>query len=166
MKKILFSLLALCILGTSAAQTAKCGIDTKALVREQVSAGATTIGFLAKMQPNFDRDRLLKADITIGAQFGQIVTLRVPVDRLSELETNREVLQYSIAHRVGGPLMDNTRSDTRTNKVQAGDGVSNNTGYNGGYNQGYAQPQQAAPAPMAPAQPDVNASVYDEDIPF
>ena len=42
----------------------------------------------------------------------------------------------------------------------------NNTGYNGGYNQGYAQPQQAAPAPMAPAQPDVNASVYDEDIPF
>ena len=131
MKKILFSLLALCILGTSVAQTAKCGIDTKALVREQVSAGATTIGFLAKMQPNFDRDRLLKADITIGAQVGQIVTLRVPVDRLSELETNREVLQYSIAHRVGGPLMDNTRSDTRTNKVQAGDGVSNNTGYNG-----------------------------------
>ena len=42
----------------------------------------------------------------------------------------------------------------------------NNTGYNGGYNQGYAQPQQAAPAPMAPARPDVNASVYDEDIPF
>ena len=42
----------------------------------------------------------------------------------------------------------------------------NNTGYNGGYNQGFAQPQQAAPAPMPPAQPDVNASVYDEDIPF
>ena len=42
-----------------------------------------------------------------------------------------------------------------------------NGGYNGGYgNQGYAQPQQPAPAPMQPAQPDVNASVYDEDIPF
>ena len=44
-----------------------------------------------------------------------------------------------------------------------GNNYGGGNGYNGGYsNQGY-QPQ-SAPAPQA--QPDVNASVYDEDIPF
>ena len=131
MKKILFSLLTVCILGSAVAQTAKCGIDTKALVREEVAAGATTIGFLAKMAPGFDRYRLEKAGIVIGAQAGQIVTLRVPVESLDMLESNREVLQYSISHRVGGPLMDNTRSDTRTDMVERGEGVTGNTGYDG-----------------------------------
>ncbi|MBR4739024.1 MAG: S8 family peptidase [Bacteroidales bacterium] len=131
MKKILFSLLALCILGSALAQSAKCGIDTKALVREEIAAGATSIGFLAKMQPNFDRDRLEKAGITIGAQAGQIVTLHVPVESLDMLESNREIIQYSIAHRVGSVTMDNTRRDTRTDKVQAGEGVSNSTAYDG-----------------------------------
>lgn len=131
MKKILFSMLTTCILCTSMAQNAKCGIDTKALVREQVSAGAVSIDFLAKMQSNFDRGRLEKAGIVIGAQAGQIVTLRVPVESLSLLESNREVQQYSIAHHVGGPHMDHTRSDTRTDRVELGNGVSNNTGYDG-----------------------------------
>ena len=89
MKKIIFSLLTVCVLGGAIAQNAKCGIDTKALVSEQLQAGATTIGFLAKMSPNFDRGRLEKAGIVIGAEAGQIVTLRVPVESLSELESNR-----------------------------------------------------------------------------
>lgn len=131
MKKIIFSLLTVCVLGGAIAQNAKCGIDTKALVSEQLQAGATTIGFLAKMSPNFDRGRLEKAGIVIGAEAGQIVTLRVPVESLSELESNREVQQYSIAHRVGGPLMDNTRSDTRTDKVERGEGVTGNMGFDG-----------------------------------
>ena len=131
MKKIILSLLALCILSSCIAQSAKCGIDTKALVREQVAAGATSIGFLAKVHPNYDRNRLEKAGITIGAQAGQIVTLRVPVESLQELETNREVLQYSIAHRVGGPHMDFTRGDTRTDRVERGEGVVNHMGYDG-----------------------------------
>ena len=131
MKKIILSLLTVCSLGIAVGQTAKCGIDTKALVREELNAGATSIGFLAKMTQNFDRDRLEKAGITIGAQAGQIVTLRVPVESLELLESNREVLQYSIAHPVGGPTMDRTRGDTRTDKVQSGEGVSNNTAYDG-----------------------------------
>lgn len=131
MKKIIFSMLALCILCTSMAQSAKCGIDTKALVREQVAAGATTIPFLAKMHQGFDRGRLEKAGIVIGAQAGQIVTLRVPVESLSELESNREVQQYSIAHAVGGPMMDHTRGDTRTDKVERGEGVTGGQGYDG-----------------------------------
>ena len=131
MKKILLSLLTLCILGGAMAQSAKCGIDTKALVREQVAAGATTISFLAKMQPGFNRDVLEKAGIVIGAQAGQIVTLRVPVESLPLLESNREVQLYSIAHNVAQPLMNNTRLDTQTDKVESGEGVSNNTGYDG-----------------------------------
>ena len=131
MKKILLSILTLCTLGSTMAQTAKCGIDTRALVREQVEAGATSIGFLAKMTQGFDRDALSKAGITVGAQAGQIVTLRVPVESLGVLESNREVLQYSIAHRVGGPMMDNTRRDTRTNRVEAGIGVAGGNGYDG-----------------------------------
>ena len=131
MKKIIFSLLALCILGSAVAQKAKCGVDTKALVREEIAAGASSIGFLAKMTPGFNRDLLEKAGITIGAQAGQIVTLHVPVESLGLLESNCEVLQYSIAHHVAQPLMNNTRKDTRTDKVEAGDGVTGNVGYDG-----------------------------------
>ena len=131
MKKILFSLLTLCVLGGAVAQSAKCGIDTKALIREEVAAGATTLSFLAKVSPTFDGDGLEKAGITVGAQAGQIVTLTVPVESVGLLESQREIVQYSIAHRVGGPLMDNTRRDTRTDKVEAGDGVSGGKGYDG-----------------------------------
>ena len=131
MKKVLFTLLTVCFLGTSMAQTAKCGIDTKALVREEVTAGATTLSFLAKMNPGFDRARLEKAGIVIGAQAGQIVTLRVPVESLAELENNREIIQYSIAHRIAEPMMNKTRGDTRTDRVEAGDGVTGNRGYDG-----------------------------------
>ncbi len=131
MKKILLSLLTLCTLGTLMAQTAKCGIDTKALVREELSAGATTLDFLAKMTPGFNRDILLKAGITIGAEAGQIVTLRVPVESLPLLESNREVLQYSISHHIAQPTMDKTRGDTRTDKVEAGTGVTGGVGYDG-----------------------------------
>ena len=64
-------------------------------------------------------------------------------------------------------IVDDLEFMSSRNDAQGGFGGGyGNSGYNGGYNQGYAQPQQAAPAPMAPAQPDVNASVYDEDIPF
>lgn len=48
----------------------------------------------------------------------------------------------------------------------AGGNNYGNQGYNYG-NQGYSQPQpQQAPAPAPQAQPDVSASVYDDDIPF
>ena len=131
MKRIIFSLLTICILGSAMAQSAKCGIDTKALMREELSSGATTLDFLAKMAPGYNRDILEKAGIAIGAEAGQIVTLRVPVESLPLLESNREVLQYSISHRIAQPTMNRTRTDTRTNKVEAGNGVSNGTGYDG-----------------------------------
>ncbi|MCR5445233.1 MAG: S8 family peptidase [Bacteroidales bacterium] len=131
MKKIILSILTMCILGGAMAQSAKCGIETKALVREEIAAGATRIDFLAKMSSGFDRDRLAKVGITIGAEAGDIVTLNVPVESLDMLESNREVLQYSISHRVAQPMMNRTRGDTRTDHVETGDGVTGGVGFDG-----------------------------------
>lgn len=131
MKKIVITLLAVSFLATLSAQTAKCGIDTKALVREEVGAGAETISFLVKTTPNFDRTPFEKADIVIGAQMGQIVTMRVPVTSLGLLESSKDVLQYSISHRVGGIDCDKTRGDTRADSVQNGLGVAGGLNING-----------------------------------
>lgn len=131
MKKIAFTLLAISLLSTLYAQTVKCGVDTKALVKEEKAAGATTISFLAKMAPGYDRDVLEKAGITIGAEAGQIVTLRVPVESLDVLESDKEVLLYSISHRIAAPNCDRTRLDTRTDSVQHGWGTIDDISYNG-----------------------------------
>ena len=123
MKKILFTLLAVSILLGATAQNKKCGIDTKALVAEKIASGATSINMLVKMVPGFDRSVLEKAGMVIGAQAGQIITLRVPVESLGLLESNKEVLQYSISHHIAAPECDNTRFDTRTDSVQSGLGL-------------------------------------------
>lgn len=119
------------MLSTTMAQTAKCGIDTKALMREEVASGATSIAFLAQVTSDFNRDAIEKAGIIIGSQAGNIVTLYVPVESLNVLEENKDIELYSIAHRIAQPMMDKTRADTRTDKVQAGEGVSDGQPYDG-----------------------------------
>lgn len=131
MKKILFTLLAMSILMGVSAQNRKCGIDTKALVADRIAEGATSIDMLAKMVPGFDRGTLEKAGMAIGAQAGQIITLRVPVEALPLLESNKEVLQYSISHPIAMPDCDDTRADTRTDSVQNGWGVEGDTSFTG-----------------------------------
>lgn len=133
MKKILFTLLAMSILIDASAQEKKCGIDTKALVAEQIAAGATNVRMLAKMAPGFDRSVFEKAGITFGAQAGQIVTLRVPIEALPLLDSRKEVLQYSISHPIAQIECDNTRFDTRTDSVQEGWGLESpvDTFFNG-----------------------------------
>lgn len=123
MKKILFTLLAMSVLMGANAQNKKCGIDTKALVAEEIAAGATSIDMLAKMAPGYNRGVLEKAGMVIGAQAGQIITLRVPVESLGLLESNKEVLQYSISHRIAAPECNSTRFDTRTDSVHNGLGL-------------------------------------------
>ena len=108
-------------------QNRKSSVETKALVQEQIESGATSIHFLAKMAEGYDRSVLVKNGIVIGAQAGQIVTLRVPIDKLHMLEENREVLQYSIAHTVGAPYCNNARIDTHVDSVHVGNGVSGGT---------------------------------------
>ncbi|MBR2959061.1 MAG: S8 family peptidase [Bacteroidales bacterium] len=131
MKKAILTLLAVCTLGLAMAQTPKCGIDTKALTQEEIQAGATSIRFLAKMAHGFNPKTLETAGIKIGAQAGQIVTLTVPVESLDVLENNKDILQYSIAHRVAQPMCDHTRVDTRTDSVQKGLGVTGDTNFKG-----------------------------------
>lgn len=131
MRKIAFTLLAMSLLATVSAQTAKCGIDTKALVREEVSAGAQAISFLVKVNPSFDRTPFEKAGIAIGAQAGEIVTMRVPVASLGLLESSKDVLQYSISHRIAAPDCDKARADTRADSVQGGLGVTDGLSING-----------------------------------
>ncbi len=131
MRKTLLIALCLSTLLAVNAQSRKCGIDTRALVAEEIASGATSVRMLAKMAPGFDPGHLEKAGITIGAHAGQIITLRVPVDALAHLDSNPEVLQYSISHRIAAPDMDNTRWDTRTDSVQAGLGTTSGLPYNG-----------------------------------
>ena len=123
MKKILAILLAINLIGLASAQSPKCGIDTKALVAEEVAAGAHSIRFLAKMAPGFDRGAMEKAGIVFGAKAGDIYTLRVPVESLALLDENKDVLLYSISHRIAQPENDEARQDTRTDSVYRGLGV-------------------------------------------
>ena len=131
MKKIVFTLLAISFLASAMAQGAKCGIDTKALMREEMAAGARSINFLAKMAPGYDRDVLEKAGIAIGAEAGQIVALRVPTESVGVLESDKEVLEYSISHRIAAPDCDRTRHDTRADSVQNGWGMPESMRYTG-----------------------------------
>ena len=131
MKKILLILLAVNLIGFASAQSPKCGIDTKALVGEEVAAGAQSIRFLAKMAPGFDRSVLEKAGIVFGAQAGDIVTLRVPVESLALLDESKEVLLYSISHRIAQPENDEARQDTRTDSVYRGLGVDGGMPFTG-----------------------------------
>ena len=131
MKKILLIALCMSTLLSANAQSRKCGIDTRALVAEEIASGATSVRMLAKMTPGFDRGTLEKAGITIGAQAGQIITLTVPVDALPLLDSHKEVLQYSISHRVAAPDMDRTRFDTHTDSVHDGLGTADGNAYNG-----------------------------------
>ncbi|MBP3762521.1 MAG: S8 family peptidase [Bacteroidales bacterium] len=126
-------LIALCIstLIQLSAQERKCGIDTRALVAEEIAAGATSVRMLAKMAPGFDRGPFEKAGIVFGTQAGQIVTLTVPVETLGMLESSPEVQQYSISHRIAAPMMNLARGDTRTDSVQAGLGTSSGLPYTG-----------------------------------
>lgn len=131
MRRSFVILLMLCLLGNVFAQSNKCGIDTKALMKEEVDKGASTISFLAKMKPEYSTAMFEREGIVVGARAGNILTLCVPVDNLSSLERNPDIIQYSIAHRVGGITMDKTRADTHTDKVQSGEDVINGSSLNG-----------------------------------
>lgn len=131
MKRILLTLLTMSALMGAAAQTAKCGIDTRALVAEELTSGATQIRFLAKLAPGFNPSALEKEGITVGARAGNIVTLTVPVEKLDLLDNNKQILQYSISHRIAAPLCNNNRIDTRTDSVQNGWGILGDTTYTG-----------------------------------
>ncbi len=80
------------------------------------------IGVLAKVTDDFDADALEREGIKVTSRIGDIVAMRMPIERLGLLQTADGIEVYSVAHRVSAD-MDKTRGDTRTDSVQAGLGV-------------------------------------------
>ncbi|MBR1799223.1 MAG: S8 family peptidase [Bacteroidales bacterium] len=116
---------------TQHAQVNKCGIDTRALIAEQVKGGQTSVRMLVKVASLTDIPELEKVGIVVGTRAGNIVTATVPVALLSALDTMKQVVQYSVSHRVAAPNCEHTIVDTRTDSVHNGLGVQNAMSYTG-----------------------------------
>ena len=80
------------------------------------------VGVMAKVAPSFDPTAMEKSGIKVTSRVADIVALRVPLSMLSTLESNPDIVVYSVAHKVA-PMCDDTGMDTRTDSVQAGLGV-------------------------------------------
>ena len=81
-----------------------------------------TIGVIAEVNSSFDASNIEKLGIKVTSRVGDIVVMRVPIERLAILQWEPSIEKFTVAHRVA-PMMDNTRADTRTDSVQAGLGV-------------------------------------------
>lgn len=88
----------------------------------QQKSGNEEIRLLAKVSAQFDANKLKPYGIVTGTQAGNIVTLRLPINKLHVLDNCAEILQYSVSQRIF-PTMNRTRVDTRTDSVQAGLGL-------------------------------------------
>ena len=140
MKKIVFIAFTFCTLVSFAQQ--KSTIETRALIEEtnirkgdaslsariakryplMKDANGISIMVLAKTNGQYNKSLLLKNGIVETSRVADIVTLRVPIDKLQSLEVEPGITTYSVCHRVA-PTMDKTRVDTRTDSVQGGLGV-------------------------------------------
>lgn len=77
------------------------------------------VGVVAKVGQRFVAEELRVQGIYVGSRVADIVSMRVPVDKLSVLESNPEILQYDVARPVY-PLLDQSRFCTRVDSVQQG----------------------------------------------
>jgi len=92
------------------------------------TAEGPCIGVMAKVDDHFDAQSAESQGIKITSRVADIVSMRVPLERLELLDHLAGISVYSVAHHVA-PMMDKTRFDTRTDSVQAGLGVP--MAYNG-----------------------------------
>ena len=81
-----------------------------------------TIGVLAKVNESFDATSLEVYGIKQTSRIADIAVLRVPLGQLHILESVSGIELFSVSHPVAAD-MDNTRVDTHTDSVQAGNGV-------------------------------------------
>ena len=88
----------------------------------QQKSGNEEVRLLAKVTAQFDAQKLKPYGIVAGTRAGDIVTLRLPINKLYVVDNCAEILQYSVSQRVY-PTMNRTRVDTRTDSVQAGLGL-------------------------------------------
>ena len=77
---------------------------------------------LAKVNESFDATSLEVYGIKQTSRIADIAVLRVPLGQLHILESVNGIELFSVSHPVAAD-MDNTRVDTHTDSVQAGNGV-------------------------------------------
>ena len=131
MRKSIF-LVALLISVSATAQTMRLDAGSKSDAATQVelmkacrqskTGNMGEIRMLAKVGAQFDAQKLKAQGIVVGSQAGDIVTLRLTPDKARLLDANADILQYCMADPVF-PTLNNTRYDTRTDSVQAGEGL-------------------------------------------
>ena len=128
MRKVI--ILAVMLVGLSAmAQTVRLNNGGKSDASTQVeimkaqqdkkSGNNNEIRLLAKVGAQFDAQRLKSQGIVVGSRAGDIVTLRLTPEKVSLLDMNADILQYSAAYSIY-PNLNRVRFDTRTDSVQAG----------------------------------------------
>lgn len=102
----------------------KCDAMTQVALRkaQQTKKSGEEVRLIAKVGDKFDAKAFARQGITVGAKAGNIVTLRLSTDLLPVVENSAEVLQYTLSEPVF-QTMDRTRTDTRTDSVQAGLGL-------------------------------------------
>ncbi|MBP9990701.1 MAG: S8 family peptidase [Bacteroidales bacterium] len=127
-KKACFIAMALLFgLATNLSAQTKCGIDSKvsmqkALLEAKAKRNMEPMRIVAKVSPSFDSKKIQDKGILIGSRIGDIVTLTVPVERLSLLESDNTILQYQVARSMS-PDCNKVRFDTKTDSVHAGLGL-------------------------------------------
>lgn len=128
MRKILFLFMILISMQTMGqtvrlANNGKCDAATQvALLRSKMSKNVKQqVSLLAKVSKHFDADALRAQGVAVGKPAGDIVTLRMPVEKLYLVEGNADILQYCLSYKVF-PTMNRTRSDTHADSVHLGTG--------------------------------------------
>lgn len=101
----------------------KCDASSQVAIRqEQTKKSNAEVKLLVKVTDNFNANNFRKKGIVVGSKIGNIVTMRVPADKISLLENSSEVVAYNVARRVQ-PTLNQVRRDTRTDSVHQGLGL-------------------------------------------
>lgn len=96
--------------------------QVRLLQEQKTKSPEESIRLIAKVTSRYDAKKMEAQGIVTGAKAGDIVTLRLPLSKLSLVDGCAEVLQYSVSHPVF-PTLNRTRFDTRTDSVHQGLGL-------------------------------------------
>lgn len=85
-------------------------------------SGVATIGVIAKVSNSFDAASVETRGMKVTSRVASIVVMRVPLNKLAELDAVAGIETYSVAHTVA-PMMDRAKVDTRSDSVHEGFGL-------------------------------------------
>lgn len=101
---------------------ARCDASTQAwILSQQASKSTSEIRLLAKVNPGFNPKTLVAQGVKVGSRAGNVITLRVPADKIGIIERCSGILQYTLSREVA-PFCNQNRYDTRTDSVHSGAG--------------------------------------------